>query len=117
MRYFPVRVFASPVPQMGLGKTVQSIAFLAHLWEKFCPRPHLVVVPLSTMRNWEREFALWAPQLNVVALSGSADARKVRVCGVRSLANFVQQCGLRTACGLRMCVGCNTWKVCEQAGL
>lgn len=67
--------------QMGLGKTVQTIAFLAHLWSRACTRPHLVIVPLSTMRNWEREFALWAPQLNVVALSGNADARKVRAWG------------------------------------
>jgi chromodomain-helicase-DNA-binding protein 4 len=47
------------------GKTIQSIAFLASLFEdKF--GPHLVVAPLSTLRNWEREFATWAPQMNVV---------------------------------------------------
>ena len=37
--------------------------------------PHLVVVPLSTVTNWEREFALWAPHLNVVTLVGNAAAR------------------------------------------
>ena len=33
--------------------------------------PHLIVVPLSTAPNWLREFQTWAPQLNVVALSGN----------------------------------------------
>nr|GMD44015.1 CHD3-type chromatin-remodeling factor PICKLE-like [Ipomoea batatas] len=53
--------------EMGLGKTIQSIAFLASLFEENVS-PHLVVAPLSTLRNWEREFALWAPQMNVVNL-------------------------------------------------
>lgn len=47
------------------GKTIQSIAFLASLFEEKLT-PHLVVAPLSTLRNWEREFATWAPQMNVV---------------------------------------------------
>ncbi|KAA8518154.1 hypothetical protein F0562_015628 [Nyssa sinensis] len=51
--------------EMGLGKTIQSIAFLASLLEESL-YPHLVVAPLSTLRNWEREFATWAPQMNVV---------------------------------------------------
>lgn len=37
------------------------------------PLPHLVVVPLSTLPNWQREFARFAPQLNVVALTGNAE--------------------------------------------
>ena len=37
--------------------------------------PHLLVVPLSTVTNWEREFALWAPHLNVVTLIGNSAAR------------------------------------------
>lgn len=55
---------------MGLGKTIQAIAFLAALCHERCPRPHLVVVPLSTLPNWQREFARFAPQLNVVAFAG-----------------------------------------------
>ena len=50
------------------GKTIQSIAFLASLFEDKWG-PHLVVAPLSTLRNWEREFATWAPQMNVVCTS------------------------------------------------
>ena len=38
-------------------------------------RPHLLVVPLSTLTNWEREFAIWAPHLNVVTLVGNQLAR------------------------------------------
>lgn len=49
------------------GKTIQSIAFLASHFEENLS-PHLVVAPLSTLRNWEREFATWAPQMNVVCL-------------------------------------------------
>ncbi|AQL01563.1 Putative homeodomain-like transcription factor superfamily protein [Zea mays] len=61
---------------MGLGKTIQSIAFLASLFEdKF--GPHLVVAPLSTLRNWEREFATWAPQMNVVMYFGAAASRDI----------------------------------------
>ncbi|KAI7995163.1 CHD3-type chromatin-remodeling factor PICKLE [Camellia lanceoleosa] len=62
--------------EMGLGKTIQSIAFLASLCEDNIS-PHLVLAPLSTLRNWEREFATWAPQLNVVMYVGSAQARAV----------------------------------------
>ncbi|KAK8943573.1 CHD3-type chromatin-remodeling factor PICKLE [Platanthera guangdongensis] len=62
--------------EMGLGKTIQSIAFLASLFEERTS-PHLVIAPLSTLRNWEREFLTWAPQMNVVMYFGSAQARTV----------------------------------------
>ncbi|XP_008799628.2 CHD3-type chromatin-remodeling factor PICKLE-like [Phoenix dactylifera] len=62
--------------EMGLGKTIQSIAFLASLFEEKLS-PHLVVAPLSTLRNWEREFATWAPQMNIVMYFGSAQAREI----------------------------------------
>lgn len=62
--------------EMGLGKTIQSIAFLGSLFEEGV-YPHLVVAPLSTLRNWEREFALWAPQMNVIMYVGSSQARSV----------------------------------------
>ncbi|KAL2926136.1 CHD3-type chromatin-remodeling factor PICKLE [Bienertia sinuspersici] len=62
--------------EMGLGKTIQSIAFLASLFEVGV-YPHLVVAPLSTLRNWEREFALWAPQMNVIMYVGSSQSRAV----------------------------------------
>ncbi|PIA60914.1 hypothetical protein AQUCO_00300438v1 [Aquilegia coerulea] len=62
--------------EMGLGKTIQSIAFLASLFEENIV-PFLVVAPLSTLRNWEREFATWAPHMNVVMYVGNGSARSV----------------------------------------
>ncbi|CAK8569972.1 unnamed protein product [Lathyrus sativus] len=62
--------------EMGLGKTIQSIAFLASLFKENVS-PHLVVAPLSTLRNWEREFATWAPQMNVIMYCGSSQARGI----------------------------------------
>lgn len=38
--------------QMGLGKTIQTIAFLAHLKGKGLDGPCLVIAPLSTLSNW-----------------------------------------------------------------
>ncbi|KAL3680801.1 hypothetical protein R1sor_023757 [Riccia sorocarpa] len=63
--------------EVGLGKTVQTIAFLASLAEESLPfqLPHLVVVPTPTIQNWEREFSFWAPHLNVVLYGGSSEAR------------------------------------------
>ncbi|GAU17724.1 hypothetical protein TSUD_07860 [Trifolium subterraneum] len=62
--------------EMGLGKTIQSIAFLASLFKENVS-PHLVVAPLSTLRNWEREFATWAPEMNVIMYVGSSQARSI----------------------------------------
>ena len=40
-------------------------------------QPALVVVPLSTLPNWQTELAFWAPHLNVVPMHGNEAARKV----------------------------------------
>lgn len=45
---------------MGLGKTLQTIAFLAHLREKGVWGPFLIVCPLSTLANWINEFERFA---------------------------------------------------------
>ncbi|KAK9156146.1 hypothetical protein Sjap_003626 [Stephania japonica] len=64
--------------EMGLGKTVSACAFISSLYFEFKVRlPCLVLVPLSTMPNWLSEFALWAPNLNVVEYHGCAKARSV----------------------------------------
>ena len=46
--------------EMGLGKTVQIVTYLEHIYrvEKI-KRPFLVVVPLSTVEHWRREFTSW----------------------------------------------------------
>jgi len=62
--------------EMGLGKTIQTIAFLAHLKEKGDEGPHLIIVPSSTLENWRKEFALWAPDMVVQFYYGSQDERR-----------------------------------------
>jgi hypothetical protein len=57
---------------------VLSAAAAAALSLQDCVRlPHLVVVPLTTLSNWERELATWAPYLRVVSLHGSAASRQL----------------------------------------
>lgn len=64
--------------EMGLGKTVQTISFLAWLmYARSIAGPFLVVVPLSTIAAWVREFARWVPEMNVVCYTGDAKSREV----------------------------------------
>ena len=42
--------------QMGLGKTIQTIGFLAHLKGKGLDGPYMVIAPLSTLSNWINEI-------------------------------------------------------------
>jgi len=63
--------------EMGLGKTVQTIALICHLVEKKQnPGPYLVIVPLSTMNNWESEFDRWAPKLQYIVYAGDKKHRR-----------------------------------------
>ena len=54
---------------MGLGKTPTTLAHLAGL-----PGPHLVVCPLSVVRNWESETARFAPLMRVMVHHGASRA-------------------------------------------
>eukprot|EP01034_Spumella_vulgaris_P021358 gene21358-27388_t len=60
---------------MGLGKTLQSISFVAHLvYVKKVSGPFLFIVPLSVLFNWMNEFRRWCPALNVLRMhSGDKD--------------------------------------------
>ncbi|GAB4819427.1 hypothetical protein N2152v2_006473 [Parachlorella kessleri] len=62
--------------QMGLGKTVQTIAFLCTLRKRGTRGPFLVVGPLSTLPNWVAEFERWAPDFPVVLYHGSKQERQ-----------------------------------------
>ena len=65
--------------EMGLGKTLQSISILALVKERNWPEgafPHLVVVPKSTITNWEKEFARFCPIFRTVCLIGSQEERE-----------------------------------------
>ena len=71
--------------EMGLGKTIQTISLVTFLIEKKRqPGPYLVIVPLSTMNNWQNEFAKWAPTVRVLMYKGNPNARKVLQNDIRS---------------------------------
>lgn len=61
---------------MGLGKTVQVIAFLATLKMRREQGPHLIVVPSSVLENWKREFKMFAPVINVAVYWGPQKERE-----------------------------------------
>ena len=64
--------------EMGLGKTIQVIAFLAVLMDAYhVYGPFLLVVPLSTLVMWQREFKAWAPHINVVIYIGDVKSRSL----------------------------------------
>uniref|UniRef100_A0A7N8Y0V2 Chromodomain helicase DNA binding protein 2 n=1 Tax=Mastacembelus armatus TaxID=205130 RepID=A0A7N8Y0V2_9TELE len=63
--------------EMGLGKTIQTISFLSYLFHQHqLYGPFLLVVPLSTLTSWQREFETWAPGMNVVMYLGDVMSRK-----------------------------------------
>jgi ATP-dependent helicase STH1/SNF2 len=63
--------------EMGLGKTIQTISLITYLIEKKHQNgPFLVIVPLSTLTNWNLEFEKWAPSIQRVVYKGPPLARK-----------------------------------------
>lgn len=72
---------------MGLGKTCQVVSLmcsLVGLWQgdsdeaegdRIMPWPNLIVVPPSTLTNWQNEFKKFAPDLRVTTYSGSTMQR------------------------------------------
>lgn len=64
--------------EMGLGKTVQSVSMLGFLQNtQQIPGPFLVVVPLSTLANWAKEFRKWLPDMNIIVYVGTRASREV----------------------------------------
>jgi SWI/SNF-related matrix-associated actin-dependent regulator of chromatin subfamily A member 5 len=60
----------------GLGKTLQTLSFLAYLKHiRGVDGPHLIVVPMSTLGNWEREIKRWVPSISVMVFHGDKDDR------------------------------------------
>lgn len=63
--------------EMGLGKTIQTISLITYLIEKKQQMgPYLVIVPLSTLTNWNLEFEKWAPSVSRIVYKGPPNARK-----------------------------------------
>lgn len=63
--------------EMGLGKTIQTISLITYLIErKHQSGPYLVIVPLSTLTNWNLEFEKWAPSVFRIVYKGPPNTRK-----------------------------------------
>jgi len=62
--------------EMGLGKTIQSITFLQEVVNYGVRGPFLIVVPLSTLGNWQREFDAWT-DLNAIVYHGTQISRNM----------------------------------------
>ncbi|KAH9640843.1 hypothetical protein HF086_014429 [Spodoptera exigua] len=62
--------------EMGLGKTIQSLTFVNSVWEYGIRGPFLIIAPLSTIPNWQREFEGWT-EMNVVVYHGSQQSKSM----------------------------------------
>jgi len=62
---------------MGLGKTIQTLALLAKARENGEMRRALVVCPVSTLGNWQREVRTFTPQFSAGIHCGPDRARIV----------------------------------------
>ena len=70
--------------EMGLGKTIQTISLITYLIEnKRQHGPFLVIVPLSTLTNWNIEFEKWAPDVSRIVYKGTPPARKMQQAEIR----------------------------------
>lgn len=71
--------------EMGLGKTIQTISLITYLIEvKQVYGPFLVIVPLSTLTNWNLEFEKWAPTVRKITYKGTPNQRKVMQGDIRA---------------------------------
>lgn len=61
---------------MGLGKTIQVIAFIAWLHDMKTEGPFLIAAPLATLPNWVLEFQKWVKDMPVLLYHGSKDERE-----------------------------------------
>ena len=62
---------------MGLGKTIQTIAFQAFLKEnKKISGPHLIVAPNTTLGNWFKELRKWLPSFRTIKLYARKEYRE-----------------------------------------
>lgn len=61
---------------MGLGKTVQIIAFLSGMFDAELVRSVLLIMPVTLVSNWLREFAKWAPGIRVQIFHGTSQKER-----------------------------------------
>ncbi|XP_025069036.1 DNA excision repair protein ERCC-6-like [Alligator sinensis] len=63
---------------MGLGKTIQIIAFLSGMFDSELIQFVLLVVPTTLVSNWVREFARWTPGMRVKEFHGVSKTERTR---------------------------------------
>lgn len=65
---------------MGLGKTLQTIAFLSSLKNlRGISGPFLIVAPLSVLSSWMTEFRRWCPSMRVQKLHSADETERERI--------------------------------------
>lgn len=62
--------------EMGLGKTMQAISTIRLLLHALEARSVLLVCPKPLVTNWQREFALWAPEVPITVIEGDQATRR-----------------------------------------
>lgn len=72
----PIRQNCILADEMGLGKTIQSITLLSEVFATGVQGPFLIIAPLSTITNWEREFSTWT-EMNAIVYHGSLASRQM----------------------------------------
>jgi SNF2 family DNA or RNA helicase len=60
---------------MGLGKSIQTLATIERDWETDGRRPSLIVCPTSVVANWQKEAARFTPGLPVMVHHGVTRAK------------------------------------------
>ena len=62
--------------EMGLGKTMQAIAAIRLLLHTGELRSILLICPKPLVTNWQKEFALWAPEIPISVVEGDQAKRR-----------------------------------------
>ncbi|GBM73450.1 DNA excision repair protein ERCC-6-like [Araneus ventricosus] len=63
---------------MGLGKTFEVIAFLSGLIDADRIKYALIIMPVSLLPNWEKEFRKWSPGISVSLFHGTSKRERER---------------------------------------
>ncbi|HEV3137686.1 MAG TPA: DEAD/DEAH box helicase [Pirellulales bacterium] len=62
--------------EMGLGKTMQAITAVRLLVHAGELSSVLFICPKPLVTNWQREFAMWAPELPITTIEGDPNKRR-----------------------------------------
>lgn len=69
---------------MGLGKTIQVVAFLSGMFDGDMIKCALLIMPVSLIANWKKEFQAWAPGIAIHEYhSGSKKERQKNLARVQ----------------------------------